>query len=255
MDIDTDDLLEAIEEITTATTDEEPTTPEAETEEEELEDETNPPPLRAAQRLALHTADAHPTGHFPHTVEDIHLTALQGHGYARLDDDGDAWVITQKGSRRALSEDRLPLVILPATARLDLSEYPAEWIEDGEPVHADELYTVDSPEDDAEPAPARLRTISNFDNLYVQAEELVANPNEEIRFLSLVHGLVAPDDRLMPYVVAPNDVLISRESLHAQAHQDQLTGRQVTVLGSEAVHQMIATIWPDAVHVFAGADH
>ncbi|MBK6017594.1 DUF6884 domain-containing protein [Streptomyces sp. MBT53] len=220
---------------------------------EDQEEELLLVPLTRVQRRWLHTAAAHPAGHFPNGCNLRTLAALEAAGYVewappydhgrrlRIADSykpnpGEVR-LTAAGRRRAACEERERVVIVACGGRKAVY---ADGIHKGKPVigaRAGELY------------------VGNYHRAMRQAADVLTRGGRggRVLILSAKWGLVELDRHILNYDLkagAPGTV--DGETLRRQAHELGISGAAVTVLGGRAYAKLAGEVWDDFAALLAG---
>lgn len=222
---------------------------------ERQEDEDLPAvPLTRVQRRWLHTAAAHPAGHFPNGCNLRTLAVLEAAGcveWAPPYDHGRRLPIaesfkphpgtiriTAAGRRRAAREERERVVIVSCGGRKAVY---ADGIRKGEPVigaRAGELY------------------VGSYHQAARRAADVLTRGGRSGRvlILSAKWGLVELDQHILNYDLKAGDPgTVDGETLRRQAHELGVSGAAVTVLGGKAYTKLTREVWQDITDVCAGA--
>jgi len=216
-------------------------------EDEGQEDEELPAvPLTRVQRRWLHTAAAHPAGHFPTGCNLRTLAALETAGYVEwappyhhgrrlpiadsLKPHPGTVRITTAGRRRAAREERERVVIVACGGRKAVY---ADGLRKGEPVigaRAGELY------------------VGSYHRAARRAADVLTRTGRagRVLILSAKHGLVELDKHILNYNLRAGDPgTVDGEELRRQAHELGISGAAVTVLGGRAYVGLAREVWED----------
>ncbi|MGW2227495.1 DUF6884 domain-containing protein [Streptomyces formicae] len=209
-------------------------------------------PLTRVQRRWLHTAAAHPAGHFPNGCNLRTLAALEAAGYVEWSNPayGPRRIadslkprpgtvrITTAGRRRAAREDRERVVIVACGGRKAVY---TEGLRKGEPVigaRASELY------------------VGSYHRAMRRAADVLTRGGRggRVLILSAKHGLVELGEHLLNYDVKAGDPgTVDGETLRTQAHELGIAGAAVTVLGGRAYIELAREVWDDIAEPLAGS--
>ncbi|TLQ38834.1 DUF6884 domain-containing protein [Streptomyces marianii] len=221
---------------------------------EDQEDEELPlVPLTRVQRRWLHTAAAHPEGHFPNGCNLRTLAALEAAGcveiaprYAwgrrvriadSLKPNPGVVQISAAGRRRAAHEERERVVIVACGRRKAVY---ADGIHKGKPVigaRAGELY------------------VGDYHRAMRRAADVLTRGGRSGRvlILSAKWGLVELDRHILNYDLKAGDPgTVDGETLRRQAHELGISGAAVTVLGGQAYVKLAGEVWDDFTALLAG---
>ncbi|MGO4747045.1 DUF6884 domain-containing protein [Streptomyces sp. 2MCAF27] len=221
--------------------------------EDQEDEELTAAPLTRVQRRWLHTAAAHPDGHFPDGCNLRTLAALEAAGYVgwappynhgRRLPIADSYKphpgmvrITAAGRRRAAREERERVVIVACGGRKAVY---ADGVRKGEPVigaRAGELY------------------VGSYHRAMRRAADVLARNGRggRVLILSAKYGLVELDKHLLNYDLKAGDPgTVDGETLRRQAHELGISGAAVTVLGGRAYVGLAREVWEDFDTPLAG---
>ncbi|MFI1568219.1 DUF6884 domain-containing protein [Streptomyces sp. NPDC020490] len=213
---------------------------------EDQEEELPLVPLTRVQRRWLHTAAAHPAGHFPNGCNLRTLAALEAAGYVewappynhgrrlRIADSykpnpGEVR-LTAAGRRRAAREERERVVIVACGGRKAVYD---SGIHKGKPVigaRAGELY------------------VGSYHRAMRRAADVLTRGGRggRVLILSAKWGLVELDRHTLNYDLKAGDPgTVDGETLRQQAHELGIAGAAVTVLGGRAYVSLAGEVWSD----------
>ncbi|GHH56082.1 DUF6884 domain-containing protein [Streptomyces candidus] len=221
--------------------------------EDQEDEELVEAPLTRVQRRWLHTAAAHPAGHFPNGCNLRTLAALEAAGYVEwvprynfgprvriadsLKPNPGTVRITEAGRRRAAREERERVVIVPCGGR------KAVWtdgLRKGEPVPV---------------LPAGEMYVGSYHRAARRAADALTRGGRSGRvlILSAKHGLVELTEWIITYELRAGDPgTVDGETLRKQAHELGISGAAVTVLGGRAYVDLAREAFPDLDAPLAG---
>ncbi|MEU4932072.1 DUF6884 domain-containing protein [Streptomyces yokosukanensis] len=223
-------------------------------EDQDQEEELPLVPLTRVQRRWLHTAAAHPAGHFPNGCNLRTLAALEAAGYVewappydhgrrlRIADSykpnpGEVR-LTAAGRRRAEREERERVVIVACGGRKAVYD---SGIHQGKPVigaRAGELY------------------VGSYHRAMRRAADVLTRGGRggRVLIMSAKWGLVELDRHILNYdLKAGNPGTVDGETLRRQAHELGIAGAAVTVLGGRAYVSLAGEVWSDLDTPLAGS--
>ncbi|WP_069874803.1 DUF6884 domain-containing protein [Streptomyces malaysiensis] len=211
-------------------------------------------PLTRVQRRWLHTAAAHPKGHFPNGCNLRTLAALEAAGCVEweprynitghririadsLKPNPGMVRISAAGRRRAAREERERVVIVACGGRKAVY---ADGLRKGEPVigeRAGELY------------------VGSYHRAARRAADVLTRNGRagRVLILSAKHGLVGLDQHILNYNLKAGDPgTVDGETLRRQAHELGISGAAVTVLGGRAYVGLAREVWNELETPLAG---
>jgi len=210
-------------------------------------------PLTRVQRRWLHTAAAHPAGHFPDGCNLRTLAALETAGCVEwappynhgrrlpiadsLKPHPGTVRITEAGRRRAAREERERVVIVPCGGRKAVY---ADGLRKGEPVPV---------------LPAGEMYVGSYHRAARRAADALTRGGRSGRvlILSAKHGLVELTEWIITYELRAGDPgTVDGETLRRQAHELGISGAAVTVLGGRAYVGLAREAFPDLDAPLAG---
>ncbi|MFC6081007.1 DUF6884 domain-containing protein [Sphaerisporangium aureirubrum] len=103
------------------------------------------------------------------------------------------------------------------------------------------------------PVPAGELYTGSYHRAARRAAAVLAGPRGRVLILSALHGLVAPDEPLMPYELrAGQPGTVTGETLRTQAAELGATNATVIVLGGRAYVDLARQVWPHAAAPLQG---
>ncbi|MER7316285.1 DUF6884 domain-containing protein [Streptomyces halstedii] len=221
--------------------------------EDQEDEELVEAPLTRVQRRWLHTAAAHPAGHFPNGCNLRTLAALEAAGYVEwaprynhgrpvriadsLKPNPGTVRITEAGRRRATREERERVVIVPCGGRKAMrTDGPRK----GEPIPV---------------LPAGEMYVGSYHRAARRAADVLTRGGRSGRvlILSAKHGLVELTEWIITYELRAGDPgTVDGETLRRQAHELGISGAAVTVLGGRAYVDLAREAFPDLDAPLAG---
>ena len=226
--------------------------------------------LTRPQRIALHTAAAHPQGHVPYSVNMRVLRSLEGLGYVewtetqtltlcgQFECSGDCHLgadcrpiriaeavkpcagmvrISEVGRRRIAAEPREQVVIVPCGGKKAVEPYGPRK---GEPVDVEQ---------------AGKMYVGSYHLATRRAADALTRDGQDGRvlILSAKYGLLPLDRWIANYDLRLSDPgSVTAETMRHQAHDLCVTGAEVTVLAGQAYAALAREALPQAVDLLAG---